>query len=418
MQLNNADILSIELLHPLDQPPAFFHRLQQSVINAQAIRGAVAFWTIDPNLVTPSLSERLAATNGFLCVDLHLPTSVEMLAHLYQQMKLTDPTGKHLYLHLRDLEGVTEIRSGNTGMPEHLLHTKSMLFDFNDGTAEVWIGSHNWTRRALVGLNIEASIVVRVAQSSELYHQTVRMLEQIRRLCQPFNPGDAHYYRWLQGLEQAVPILELEGPKAGKLANQEIKLFGTNAADFKQLRTVGYKIYVRVKDTKTKKWSLYRAEIVTASDSAIDIKRLVDGLQAEQQRYVVRQGQHLPHLELPLTTPASLPPIAYCGSIAIKELLPLNSRVVDPPGEERWISTNDDHLLERLRNYQYPLLAEVSSEYGLAVSEVLTKVKMRLPATLSPRKTDRSKGNEKPTDPGEQPLFTRKLLEVPEKDRR
>lgn len=415
MQLYTPDILSIELLHPLDEPPAFFQRLQESVLRAQAIRGATAFWTIEPDLITGSFSERLATPGSFFCVDLHLPTSVEMLACLHQRLRAYDPAGKHLFLHLRHVDGQTEVRSGNDRMPQHLLHTKSLLFDFEDGTAEVWVGSHNWTRRALVGLNVEASLVIRVCQTSKLYQQSRRMLEHIRRLCQPFEPSNAHYYRWLQGLEQTVPILELEGPEAGKLAEQELKLFGTDRGDFKQLHTVGHQIYLRVHDTRTKKAYLYKAAIVTSSDSATDIERLADGLYTERQRYVVRQGQHLPHLELPPSTPDERPDdAAYCATIAVHERLEKGYRVIDPPSKDRWISTDRDPLLDALRSFRHPILASVSSEYGTAVREVLDKVTVRLPAIASPRRAARVTPSPVRAVEDGQDLFTRKLLEAPE----
>ncbi len=416
MPSDNSDILSIELLHPLDEPPAFFQRLQRSVLKAQSLRGAVAYWTVAPDLVSPSLAQLLATRKSFLCVDLHLPTSVEMLTQLNQSIKEHDATGRHLFLHLRDLEGQTEVWSANREMPPHLLHTKSLLFDFEDGTAEVWIGSHNWTRRALVGLNVEASFVIRIPQTSRLYRQTLRMLEQIRSLCQLFNPSDVHYYRWLQGLEQTVPILELEGPQANKLADQELKLFGTDRADFKQLHTVGHQIYLRVHDTRTRKAYLYKASIATSSDSATDIERLANGLYTERQRYVVRQGQHLPHLELPPITPNERPnDAAYCATIAVQERLEKGYRVIDPPSKDRWVSTDNDPLLDALHNYRHPILARVSAEYGTAVGEVLDKVTMRLPASAVPRRAARASATTRPAEDEEQLLFSRKLLEVPEK---
>ncbi len=41
--------------------------------------------------------------------------------------------------------------------PPALLHAKMLLFWMPDGTAELWVGSHDWTKRALLGLNVEAS---------------------------------------------------------------------------------------------------------------------------------------------------------------------------------------------------------------------------------------------------------------------
>jgi hypothetical protein len=41
-----------------------------------------------------------------------------------------------------------------------------LLFWSKDRTAELWVGSHNWTNRAILGLNVEASLVIRVRDTA------------------------------------------------------------------------------------------------------------------------------------------------------------------------------------------------------------------------------------------------------------
>ena len=51
-----------------------------------------------------------------------------------------------------------------------------LLFWGNDGTGELWVGSHNWTKRALLRLNVEAILVVRLKVSSQLCGEAAEYL--------------------------------------------------------------------------------------------------------------------------------------------------------------------------------------------------------------------------------------------------
>ena len=126
-----------------------------------------------------------------------------------------------MFLHLRKIEGDTE--NGVKGMPENLLHTKLLLFDMPDGKGELWIGSHNWTKRAILNLNIEASIVIELSQQSVLYNHAKTMLENIKSLSTRFDPNDLEYYIWLQTRDQkTASIIELEGNNAHNLSYTEL----------------------------------------------------------------------------------------------------------------------------------------------------------------------------------------------------
>ena len=73
-----------------------------------------------------------------------------------------------------------------------------LLFWMPDRTAELWIGSHNWTRRALVDLNVECSLIARMADSSALFHTAVEYVEKIKRICEPFELSRIEFYKQLQ----------------------------------------------------------------------------------------------------------------------------------------------------------------------------------------------------------------------------
>jgi hypothetical protein len=61
------------------------------------------------------------------------------------------------------------------------------LFDYPEEPDELWVGSHNWTARALTGVNIEASLRVRLTSDSKLYADAANFLTEIRAHCVPFD---------------------------------------------------------------------------------------------------------------------------------------------------------------------------------------------------------------------------------------
>ena len=52
------------------------------VKRAKAVRACVAYWTVAPDFVDELLAKRLSGSDGFLCVDYHLPTDIDQLARL------------------------------------------------------------------------------------------------------------------------------------------------------------------------------------------------------------------------------------------------------------------------------------------------------------------------------------------------
>jgi hypothetical protein len=414
-----TDVLSVEVLHPLEEPPRFFRRLQQTVVRATVMRGAVAFWTVKPNFVVQDFAKLVAANQSFICVDLHQPTSVEIVDELIHEVEKIDSSKRHVFLYLRELEGQTEVWQANSNMPESLLHLKALLFDFNDETAEIWIGSHNWTRRAMIGLNLEATLVLRVGQESQLYQNTKNMLEATRDLCEPFDTRLKKYYKRLQGAVQPAVFFELEGPNAGKLARQEIKFFSTVEGEFASFRTIGRHIYLAVTDTQTGVEYIYNAAITTASDSTNDINSLATSLSSRKQRFAVRQDGRLPHLNMPPEAATVNPAekATYCATIRIDERLPKSIRVFDPETRDPWVVTSDDPLLERLRQANVDFLMRVSPEYSSSIVEILGKIKMKVPASAAQERLRRPQTRtlaEKRAS-SEHALFTPKFVEIPPK---
>ena len=61
-----------------------------------------------------------------------------------------------------------------------------LLFWLKDQTVELWVGSHNWTNRAIAGLNIESSIVIQARNSSILFADAAQYLQKIKQICDEF----------------------------------------------------------------------------------------------------------------------------------------------------------------------------------------------------------------------------------------
>ena len=143
------DILSIRLIPEWDSPTVQ-GRLAASIARADLLQASIAYWTIDPALLGTALTKKISSPNGFLCVDLHRPTDIDALAALVRNQA-------HVLLYCEDIP-TYEADGGKE--PPYLLHTKMLLFWSRNNPAELWVASHNWTPRAIFGLNVESSLVV------------------------------------------------------------------------------------------------------------------------------------------------------------------------------------------------------------------------------------------------------------------
>lgn len=56
------------------------------------------------------------------------------------------------------------------------------------------MGSHNWTKRVLLGLNVEASLVVRLEQTSPLVAAAADYLARMRATAEPFELTKVYVY--------------------------------------------------------------------------------------------------------------------------------------------------------------------------------------------------------------------------------
>jgi len=109
-------IQSIELV-PSTKSGEVASSLRTSLRTSSSLRAAVAYWCVGPKQLGPQLVPRLSG-DGFLCVDIHLPSDVDILAEM-------SSAGANVFLHLMNPNPQPdELRMR---MPPHLLHPKFLL---------------------------------------------------------------------------------------------------------------------------------------------------------------------------------------------------------------------------------------------------------------------------------------------------
>lgn len=328
------ELLPSSLVDSADVRP----RLRAVLHEASSLYGTVAYWTTPFSFVSRTLPTRLASP-GFLCVDIHLPTDLDRLNELHA-------AGASIHLHLRDMRA--NVGDKATGMPPHLLHAKMLLFDFPDGEAELWTGSHNWTIRALAGPNVECSLVVRLSQNSPLYAQARQFLQGCRSLCQPFDPTQLAWYKRLQLANDPTDrTIDLEGEDVQNLDDTVIAVFGTEPKDLQELKTLGRNVYVQLADSSTEEETLYSATVIHVGEQP-RANPSAGGLLLSPRRYAFRLGKRLAVLEPIAQIPDSVLSRAYYFASLELGSRVSGKRAYAPVAEERWeVSTDSDPLLQR-----------------------------------------------------------------------
>ncbi len=149
-----------------------------------------------------------------------------------------------------------------------LLHAKMLLFRSADGPAELWIGSHNWTKRAISGINIEASVIIRLRDSSPIFREAANYLQKIKRECIEFETDKVEQYKQLQQSRaaRAVKLVRLTGPDAESLVGQEVTLFASDASDVRKLNAYGSTVYLVMKDSDTSSEYTYRTKVILSGE--------------------------------------------------------------------------------------------------------------------------------------------------------
>ena len=312
--------------------------------SAAGLSAAVAYWTVGPNFVSPNLSARIAPRNGFLCVDLHLPTDIDNLAELKR-------AGGNVYLFILDVKTVSD--HGNDEK-RWLLHSKMLLFDKNDGTSELWVGSHNWTRRALMGLNIESTVRLQCMADSPILKGARSYLEGIRSQCEAFDLGKIEFYKQLQRqyIDGSDFTLELEGDEPDQLSKTTVTVFGTDAEEFPAIRGfLGRNIYVQVYDTSSDAYFIYEARLTQAGEMTA-YNPAAGEISFPDRRYAHRVGSKAPLLLPQQAVPTHILAKAYYFvTIAIDALDKSAEAFEMPERRSPWIRipAKETEVIQRLR---------------------------------------------------------------------
>lgn len=333
-----SGVTKVEAIPSLENS-SIIDRMKASVDSSSRLRAAIAYLTISDDFISNHLVNKLSTDDSYLCVDFHRPTDVGALCSMKS-------SGANIYLHLLRL--APKALPHTAGMPPHLMHTKMILFDMPDGTSELWVGSHNWTPRALEGINVEYSVILSLIINSPLYLDAERYLENTRtNLCQPVDPNLESFYRALQGEdEDSVVTMELEGDHASTLDHQRITIFGTDPDELNQVNRIGRRVYLVVTDSMTSQQFIYQSSILqtgllTAADSA------ADGISFSTRRYASRRGKRYPRLEI-AGTPSSTTVDAAYYFITVLLQSKANIQLVDPIKKTFWEPSMDPKFTERL----------------------------------------------------------------------
>src|SRR5438874_2047722 len=246
-------ILDMTLL-PAWSPPSVKAALIAALSKSTLLQAGIGYWTVNDALLGPHLARALKDNSGFVCVDLHPPTEVDTLAALAKN-------GAHVYIYYEDIPTYTD---QGRKEPPCLLHSKMLLFWSKDRTAELWVGSHNWTNRAIHGLNVEASLVLRLKDSSGLFAAAAEYLSRMKSISEPFDVAKVDFYKEMQRkMSQGLaPVIELEAEDGGSVSGTTIAVFGTDRSELRRLGTVRREVNVVLFDPNSDEQFLYPATIL------------------------------------------------------------------------------------------------------------------------------------------------------------
>lgn len=180
--------------NPVLPPPhtAVAGALKTLVQNPTLVKFAIAYFT-KPGAAAaePILKAVETLDKSFGVVSVEWPTDIAELEKLEHRIP-----GK-LYIHLGAWPKFGRRDVGK-------LHCKVVYVESAD-LARVQVGSHNWTRQALDGTNIELGVRYEVARSDGFAKEVSRFLDDVKSLSEPFNPSKSNFYRELQSKMASQP---------------------------------------------------------------------------------------------------------------------------------------------------------------------------------------------------------------------
>lgn len=329
-----------------------YRRLNELSVGSARINAAVCYWTMPPGNLSPHFISALQHEKSCLVVDIHAPTSIDSLAKLNQ-------AGSKIFLYLFQLTGKTEV-GDSKGIPDHLMHAKVLVFDYGTQEIKIWVGSHNGTRRALLGLNFEFATVFACERDSDLHKNALAFIEGIKNISAKFKQPEIDLYRIIQGGLKVDWFIELQEANASPLATGSVlSVFGTRKADYAQLQTVGKSIYVSVTDSTSGIETIYRASV--GQTGYFD--RKTRSLQFDPRRYAVKNSSAIPILEVKQAVPKTIyTTCTYFVTLKIDSPV-LEQDALEAPEGTLWVDVNTDRYL---RGAKQPVIDQAPVAVGNA----------------------------------------------------
>jgi PLD-like domain len=323
-------------------------RLNQLSRNARSIQAAVAYWTLPMDSLDPAFVRAIAHPDGFLCCDIHGPSSIDCLSSLRSALG-------NVYLHLYQLVGKNDVPDAK-GMPDNLMHSKVYVFDDGSNTVQLWVGSHNATSRAMLGINFECAVLTTVDKSSDAYRQVMQHLLTIRNSSTVFDLNHVGRYRTLQGGWGADGFIEaIDNTHTSVPKGTEIGIFGNIPDDHQQLKKVGKRLYLALTHSITGHETFYQAEITQSG-------KLNGGIRFSDRRFALRFTSKTPTLgSLSQVTTDVLRRATYFVTLKIGDPLPPSTVVVEAPPEEVWSDVPDNEYFQNVRGEKLAPSTKISS---------------------------------------------------------
>jgi hypothetical protein len=262
----------------------------------------------------------------------------------------------NVYLHLYQLVGKNDVPDAK-GMPDNLMHSKVYVFDNGSNTVQLWVGSHNATTRAMMGINFECAVLTSIEKNSHSYQQVMQHLHAIRKASTLFNLDHVGRYRSLQGGWGADGFIEaIDNSHITVPKGTEIGIFGNITKDHQQLRKVGKRLYLALSHPDTKKETFYQAEI---TQSGV----LNGGLRFGDRRFALRFAPQIPTLEtMSQVTPEVIRRSSYFVTLKIGDPLPASTVVVEAPPQVVWSDISDAEYFQQVRGDLNPAQTQTTSQ--------------------------------------------------------
>ena len=339
--------MTIEFIHNDFSKCDVKKRLKESLEQTKILRGAVAFWAIGDDYFGDTLVNALKHKDSFYCVDVSMPTNFNALLGIQNKIGSTPK----FYVHSKRIE-----------TNEGLLHSKVIFMDKGEEGTEIWIGSHNFTKWALGGTNIEGSVIISVSineYDNSFYKNIRKHLEDIKNSCndKPFDKSSYNYFTALQGsdyrnwLVRYFPqiflissfteysrTIEIIGSDLSNLWNSTIIILGSDKRELSEIERYGKNIIVHAINDDDGSVTFYRANL-RARDKTDNIsskqvkfgKRRFGNIEAIRKRVILQPERTIDEQDL----------IAggFYVNIEIKEQIFMNKNILiysSPDFKELW----------------------------------------------------------------------------------